>query len=58
LNAPKPRGLVSSAVLGFREKMEQVVYSSQMANCEKARNLKVILGQATAVDTAKDYFPS
>jgi hypothetical protein len=48
LVAQKTRELVSSDVLGFQEKMAQVVYSSQMANCEKARSLKVILGQATA----------
>jgi hypothetical protein len=48
LDVPKPRELVSSAVLAFQGKMAQVVYSSQMADCGKARSLKVILGQATA----------
>jgi hypothetical protein len=58
LDVPKPREPVSSAVLGFQEKMAGVVYSSQMADCEKARSLKVILEQATALDIAKAYFPS
>jgi hypothetical protein len=57
LNAQRPRELVSLTVLGFQEKITQVVYSPQMAKCEKARILKVILVLAKGAEIARAQFP-
>jgi hypothetical protein len=52
LNALRPKEFVSLTVLGFQEKMAQVVYSTQMAKYEKARIPKVILVLAKGAEIA------